>query len=242
MSSRQRAVNGLDTAKDGRVLVLEEALARLNEIIGNRKLKMHIEYSKLAELISRAGSLLYEVKYSYLPASDLAELDATETMVQAVLDIGAKYDDAVASTGFNPTTTKDRITMAEMRYCIRTAKGFQRRLKEYDDDPGHAIDILAVEVTQTRPVPEASNLSECRCTDGKRIWTIVTNIGGVKASSKLACAVLPPVDMMGTVSEAMFLGGEPLPESTSLGLLEEPSEKALAQARAQVLAITKRVK
>ncbi|MHA2192501.1 MAG: hypothetical protein ACXAAR_03645, partial [Candidatus Thorarchaeota archaeon] len=67
----------MDTAKDARVLVLEDALRRLNEIIGNRKLRMHIEYSKLANTLKTAGTLLYEVKYSYVDAKALAELEAT---------------------------------------------------------------------------------------------------------------------------------------------------------------------
>ena len=48
--------------------------------------------------------------------------------------------------------------------------------------------------------------------------------------------------MMNNVSDAMFLGGEPLPEGTSLGPLETPPDSALDQARAQVLQITKRMK
>ena len=54
----------MDTAKDGRVLVLEDALRRLTEVVTNRKLKMHIDYGKLAETLKTAGALLYEVKYS----------------------------------------------------------------------------------------------------------------------------------------------------------------------------------
>lgn len=235
-------MTSLDTAKDARVLVLEESLARLNDMIGNRKLKMHIDYSNLAELLSRAGRFLYEVKYSYLSASELANLDASQQMVCAVTEIGERYNDAVSTTGFKPKTTRERLIHAEMNYCMRIAKGFQRRLKQYDDDPGRAVDILAVEVSQVKPVAGASNLSECRCTDGKRIWSIVTNISGVKSSFVLACAVLPPVEMMDSVSEAMFLGGEPLSESIPLGILDQPSEKYLAQARAQVMAIIKRMK
>ncbi|MCK5150307.1 MAG: tRNA-binding protein, partial [Candidatus Thorarchaeota archaeon] len=85
------------------------------------------------------------------------------------------------------------------------------------------------------------NLMECRCTDGSRIWKIVTNLPDVKTGSKLACAILPPVEMMGIVSEAMFLGGTPLPESTDLGPLTDPPETSLDQARAQILQITKRM-
>ena len=69
----------------------------------------------------------------------------------------------------------------------------------------------------------------------------MTNISDIKTGSKLACAVLPPVDMMNIVSEAMFLGGEPLPESTELGPLVSPPTAALDQARAQVMQIMQRM-
>jgi len=46
---------------------------------------------------------------------------------------------------------------------------------------------------------------------------------------------------MNVVSEAMFLGGDALQEATGLGLLANPPESALDQARAQVLQITKRM-
>jgi predicted RNA-binding protein with EMAP domain len=103
------------------------------------------------------------------------------------------------------------------------------------------VDILAVEVSQVQTPAGSKNLSECRCTDGSRVWRIATNIDGVKTDSKLCCAVLPPVEIMGIVSEAMFLGPESLPNETPLGLLGSPSETALGQARAQVLQIVKRM-
>jgi predicted RNA-binding protein with EMAP domain len=81
----------------------------------------------------------------------------------------------------------------------------------------------------------------CRCTDGSRIWPIVTNLQDVKKDVILVCGILPPVDMMGVVSEAMFLGGESLPETTILGPLREIPTSALDQARAQVMQITKRM-
>ena len=57
----------------------------------------------------------------------------------------------------------------------------------------------------------------------------------------MACAVLPPIEMMGIVSEAMFLGGEQLPDDVELGVFKNPPASALDQARAQVLQITKRM-
>ncbi|MHA2004401.1 MAG: hypothetical protein ACW960_09870, partial [Candidatus Thorarchaeota archaeon] len=92
----------MDTAKDARVLVLEDALRRLNEIIGNRKLRMHIEYSKLANTLKTAGTLLYEVKYSYVDAKALAELEATGNLVSAIAEFADLFRTAVKSQAYKP--------------------------------------------------------------------------------------------------------------------------------------------
>ena len=234
-------MNSLDTAKDARVIVLEDAIRRLNEIVNNRKMKFHIEYSKLSEILQQAGSLIYELKYSYLPPDQVADLEATNKIVSSLADFRTTVDDAIKSTGYKATTTKDALTLAEIYYSFRIVDDFQRKLRNYDDEPGRAVNLLAVEISQIQSVPESKNLTECRCTDGSRIWKIVTNLSNVKTGTKLACAVLPPVEMMNIVSEAMFLGGEPLPEATELGPLENPPDTALDQARAQVMQIMKRM-
>ncbi|MHA1614680.1 MAG: hypothetical protein ACTSYJ_07515 [Candidatus Thorarchaeota archaeon] len=231
----------MDTAKDARVIVLEDAIRRLNEIVSNRKMKFHIEYSKLGEILQQAGSLIYEVKYSYLPPDQVADLEATNKIVSSLAGFRTTVDDAIKSTGFKSTTTKDTLTLAEINYSFRIVEDFQRKLRSYDDEPGRAVNLVAVEISQIQSVPESKNLTECRCTDGSRIWKIVTNLSDVETGTKLACAILPPVEMMNIVSEAMFLGGDPLPETTELGPLENPPDAALDQARAQVLQIMKRM-
>ncbi|MGY5872007.1 MAG: hypothetical protein RTV72_07190 [Candidatus Thorarchaeota archaeon] len=231
----------MDTAKDARIIILEDAIRRLTELVTNRKMKFHIEYSKLVEILQQAGSLIYEVKYSYLTSEQVADLEATTKIVTSLIGFKEIVDDAIKSSGYKATTTKDSLTLAEVYYSFRIIEDFQRKLRTYDDEPGRAVDILTVEISQTQAVHDSKNLTECRCTDGSRIWRIVTNIQDVKVGTKLACAVLPPVEMMNIVSEAMFLGGEPLPESTGLGALENPPATALDQARAQVMQIMKRM-
>ena len=230
----------MDTAKDARVLVLEDALRRLNEIVGNRKLKMHIEYGRLNELLKNAGSLLYEVKYAYQDAKALADLEATEKLIAHIGEFEKLYRGALAS-GYKPSTVKEQVVQAEVEYALRIVKGFQDRLRTYDEEPGFAVDILAVEISQVSKVQGSDNLTECRCTDGSKIWKIVTNISNVQVGTKLACAVLPPVEMMNVLSEAMFLGGTPLSEETPLGLLTNPPTHTVDQARAQVKQVTKRM-
>lgn len=231
----------LDTAKDARILVLEDAIRRLTEVVGGRKLKLHVDYSKLVEALQQAGSLIYEVKYSYIPAVQVADLEATEKIADTLTSFRTVLETAINTSGYKPSTVKESLSFADVFYSFRIVENFVKKLKDFDDDPGYAVDIVAVEISQTQDVPSSKNLTECRCTDGSRIWKIVTNIQGLKAGVKLACAILPPVETMNIISEAMFLGGDPLPEDTPLGVMKVPPEPALAQARAQVLQIMKRM-
>ncbi|MHA2056316.1 MAG: hypothetical protein ACXACG_08430 [Candidatus Thorarchaeota archaeon] len=231
----------MDTAKDARLLVLEDALRRLNEMVGNRKLKLHVDYSKLGATLQQAGSLIYEIKYSYVAAPKVAELEATQKIVDCVADFRNILEEAIKTSGYKPATVNETLSLTDAFYAFRIAEGLIQKLQVSDDEPGRAVDILTIEVSQVNAVPDSKNLTECRCTDGSRIWKIVTNIQEVKTGTKLACAVLPPVEMMGIVSEAMFLGGEPLPEEAELGVLKNPAAAVLDQARAQVLQITKRM-
>jgi predicted RNA-binding protein with EMAP domain len=234
-------VSVLDTAKDARLLVLEDALRRLNELVGNRKLKLHVDYSKLGSALQQAGSLIYEIKYSYVPAPKVAELEATQKIVNGIAEFRRILEEAIQSSGYKPSTLNESLSLTEAFYSFRIVERLLNKLQDFDDEPAYAVDILAVELSQVQTVPDSKNLSECRCTDGSRIWKIVTNIQDLKTGIKLACAILPPVEMMGIVSEAMFLGGEPLPEETELGFMKTPPSSALDQARAQVLQITKRM-
>lgn len=202
---------------------------------------MHIEYAKLTEALKTAGTLLYEVKYSYIDAKALAELEATSHLVQAMATFAELFRAAVKSQAYKPQSVKEKLILAEVHYALGIIEGFEQRLLAANDDPAHSVDILAVEISQTKAVDSSANLKTCRCTDGSRIWTIVTNIPTVVIGMKLFCAVLPPVEMMGIISEAMFLGGEPLPESMGLGPCTELPSNVLDQARAQVLQISKRM-
>lgn len=231
----------MDTAKDARVLVLEDALSRLNDIVASRRVRVHMDYSKLTESVKNASTLLYEVKYSYVESKALADLDGTQKLVTAIGEVAQVYDAAIKSGSYRAKTVKEIEAMAELSYSLRTVQGFQRRLRDYGDDSAFAVDILAVQISEVVPLEGSKNLTECRCSDGSRVWHIITNIKGLKPGIKLPCAVLPPAEMMGAVSEAMFLGDEALPELTKLGPLRSPSSSALDQARAHVLNILKRM-
>lgn len=231
----------MDTAKDARVLILEDALKRLDEVVSNRKLRFHIDYGLLGKAVQKANGLFYEIKFSYVDPKSLAEMGPTNQLVAAINDAGEVFHSALRSTGYSPNTPKDALTIAEVEYSLRIVEGFKKRLVEFNDDPAFAIDLLAVEISQIEPVPGSKKLTLCRCSDGKRRWQIITNLQTVKSGMRLPCAVLPPAEMMGVVSEAMFLGLEELNASHHLGPLTNPSQKALDNARGQVMQIIKRL-
>ena len=232
----------MDTAKDARILVLEDSLKRLTDIVKQRRLKLHISYNEMATIMNQIERYLYEIKYSYMEAKVLADLEAAEKVIDAGNKIREIYAQAMKSTGYKPESVKEQLVHAELKYALSIVEGFLNRLRNFEDELGHAVDILAVEITQINPIAGSDNLKECRCTDGARIWTIVTNIKELSVGSKLSCAVLPPVEMMSVVSEAMFLGSEKLPDSTQLGIQLSPSASNIDQARAQVMHIIKRLK
>ncbi len=231
----------LDTAKDARVLILEDALRRIDNIVTNRRLRVHIEYNRLEKLLQQANSMLYEIKYSYAEPDQLAEHPSMKRLVEAVSEIGRLVHTAVEVSGYRPKTTKERLVHAELEYAVRIAEGLPRRLRQCDSDPGYAVDIIVVEVSKVEPVAGATRLFSCRCTDGTRIWNILTNLSGIKAGNRLVCTALPPVEMMDGVSEAMFLSSGSLPADTPLGLLTSAPPQILDQARAQVLKIIERL-
>lgn len=230
----------MDTAKDARILVLEDALRRLESIFSKRLLRFQVDYKHLLELLGKAKEAYYGIKYSYAEPTELKTSEPLETLVGAIEEFETIYNTAKTERDFKPKKTSEKRLLAETEYAFRIVFAFRNRLSQ-PSDPAFAIDILCVEITQVSDLEESENLTACRCTDGSRIWEVLTNIDSVESGLKMVIGVLPPTELMDRISEAMFLHNEPLPEDTALGALEDPPEQALDQARAQVLNIIKKV-
>jgi predicted RNA-binding protein with EMAP domain len=231
----------LDTATDARILVLEDALRRLQNIFSKRLLRFQVDYKRLLEFHDQAKEAYYGIKYSYHEPEEIKSSQSLEALVSAVRQFEDIYRTAVEERAFKPENTSQKRLIAETEYAFRTIFGFRNRLR-CPSDPAFAIDILCVEITKISRVEESDTLTACRCSDGSRIWEVLTNIVSMDSGLKMAIGVLPPTELMNRVSEAMFLHKSPLSEDTPLGRLENPPDEVLDQARAQVLNITKKVK
>lgn len=231
----------LDTAKDARILILEDALRRLESIFSKRLLRFQVDYNQLLNLLGAAKEAYYAIKYSYMEPHELRTSESLETLTNAIRKFESIYTTAKDERGFKPAKTSEKRLLAETEYVFRVVFGFRNRLSR-PPNPAFAIDILCVEITQVSDVEQSDNLLACRCTDGSRIWRVHTNIDSVESGMRMAVGVLPPAELMGGVSEAMFLHRAPLHKDTTLGFLDKPPQEALDQAAAQVVNITKKVK
>jgi len=63
----------LNTAKDFRILIAEDALNKLEDIVKYHGLNLPINWSKVYGIIRDTRSCLIKIKYSYLPLKNLSK-------------------------------------------------------------------------------------------------------------------------------------------------------------------------
>jgi len=179
-----------DSSRDPRLLVAQFACSMLKHIT-HRKIGVKLALSK-EELVKRVA------------AEAMGELNETARSLSRALE------SALGSAHVAP------LVRARLAWCLRTLAGLAGRL----DNPGTSlaagVDLVAVKV---RNVARNGKLFNTVVTDGAANYTVVTNLKGIGPGDVLAVAFLPPREVGGTTSEAMYLGGEkrPEPPGTMLG-------------------------
>jgi predicted RNA-binding protein with EMAP domain len=96
---------------------------------------------------------------------------------------------------------------ANVAWCMRTLSGLRSRLEGPAESMAAGADLVVVEVRIVSKLGKRE-LWRTRVTDGKSDYTVVTNIPGVRVGDAMAVAFLPPREVGGEISEAMFLGAE----------------------------------
>jgi predicted RNA-binding protein with EMAP domain len=166
----------------------------------------------LAEHASTAESLVMALMYSYLDPGEMAECDSMRGLLSAVESI---------SGGVAPVLHGDRaprLLRANLGWCIRTLSGLPHRLRRGGTGLASGVDLMAVTVTNVAP---KGSLWLTRVSDGVREIPVMTNIPGMRSGTILAVAFLPPREVGGEVSEAMYLGDEPRAENPGTFLTDE---------------------
>lgn len=133
-----------------------------------------------------------------------------------------------------------RMAVARVRYGLRTLYGLPARLSLGDENnPLYAVDIECVEVLEASRIPGTERLWVTRAR-GALGYTIVTNLPDVRRGEVRAAAVLPPAEIGGVVSEAMYCSG-PL-EGCRPGARPPGSAVDRGAVEAEVVRIASRVR
>ncbi len=196
----------MDTAKDFRILIAEDALERVENRIRKWNLPWQINKHRVLEIVRDIKKSLFKIKYSYLPAKILLDSDDLRKLV-------LKTQELATSIRPPPTIHLDRnqkYILSEIRYALMILSGLPRRIRLGDDNhPEYAVDVVGVEVIRVEKLERSENLYYTRATTGKTALTIVTNLQTIKVGQVRAAAILPPKEFMGVISEAMY-SSEPL--------------------------------
>ncbi len=198
----------MDTKNDYRILVAEDAIQRIEKRVKTWGLPYPINKGKVLDLVHNIRSNLLKIKYSFLPGELIVESNEIRILEEKTRELASLIlprDKSLVKHG------RSQLLVAELKYCLWILLGLKARLLRGEDNkPEYAVDIVGVEIVSVQKHPEARNLWILKAGTEKYGFTVVTNIGNVKKGEIRGIVILPPVEFMGVVSEAM-IASEPLP-------------------------------
>lgn len=211
-----------DTTKDPRIITAHLACVILIKSVKQKpELPLKVSRDKLSELVSACESAVMTLMYMYQDPEILAASLPLLNLSEAAKALAGAYEKVIANKDDHS------ILRANIRWCLRTLKGIQYRFGNSGTTIASGIDLMAVLV---RNVSKAGNFLKTRVTDGISDYTVVTNLMDVATNSVLAAAFLPPREIGGIVSEAMFLGSGKGTEAAGTVFSEEQVDAKEAAA------------
>jgi len=199
-----------NTALNPRILLADLAVEKLTETFRTRlPIKYKIPLNQMRDKVKGMKSYVQEIKYSYITDEELVKHEK----VLALKTEAEKIYDAVKN-GYRIESAQYTVAEAMIYWACNILKRLPERLAE--DKTGRKIeagvDSIVVGIRSVQPI-EDTNLYFVRVYDGKNTHKVVTNISDVKTGEKMAICFLPPAEIGGHVSEAMFLGEDRYPDA-----------------------------
>lgn len=202
-----------DTTKDPRIIVANLACALLKKSVKLKPVvQLKISRDRLTGPAAACESAVMTLMYMYQEPGALASSEQLTNLAQATKTIAEAYEKLISSKDDHS------LLRANIRWCLRILNGLGDRFGNSGASLAAGVDLVVVQV---KNVAKQGNFLRTIVTDGVDNYTVVTNLTGVETDSKLAVAFLPPREIGGTVSEAMFLGGGKRTEAPGTMLSEE---------------------
>lgn len=202
-----------DTSKDPRLLVAQRACALLKKTLHQKLgVRLSVGRERLDEWAATVESAVMTLTYSYLEPDALASSDPMKEIVEAA----RSFESALEPVLKGPEAPPQHRAM--VKWCLRTLTGLPARLSNPGTTLASGVDLVAVDV---KNVAKTGKLWLTRVGDGRNEYPVVTNMPTIAAGNVHAVAFLPPAEVGGTVSEAMFLGDETRSEPVGTVLPED---------------------
>ena len=190
-----------DTPHDYRLLLVKEAMQRLEKIVSVWNLNYPIHKNKALEIIKNAKKVVDRILFSYLPLEFLINDESLKDLSSLAKDL-TKELLPPKGVSLNP---KSKELVAEIKYCLLQMINLKPKLMlGKENRPEYAVDIVGVEIVSVSKHPKAQRLYVTKAGTTSYSFTIVTNISNIKKGEVRAAAILPPKNFYGVISEAMY--------------------------------------
>jgi len=189
------------TDKDPRILVAELALPVIKKYIFSKSnVRAGMRRDETNSVLSSIESQIMTLKFSYMAPAEMAKSGMTASMREDAKSIYLAYRERIEKG-------MPEMARASLYWAFRIFSGMARRFRLKGNKASCGIDLVAVQI---RNIALSGKLFRTRCMAGPMEMTIMTNMEGLKTGDVVGAAFLPPAVVGGIVSEAMFLGSEPL--------------------------------
>ncbi len=204
----------LTTDKFPPIVIAELSLKILRKTFAT-KLGFRPSLSKenLEKTLRSIESSLMVMKYSYLPVNELLLHNDLESIHTYGLQL---------SEGLKPaysTPSSIQLSLANLNWGINIFQYLGRRIKTANSKLGAGVDLKVVHV---RNVQKIGNFLLTRAYDNNNSYTIMTNILDLRPNRNFGVAFLPPREIGGKLSEAMYIDSEEREEEA--GALLAPNQ------------------
>ncbi len=192
-----------ETDKDPRILAAELAHGKLmDSIFAKSTVRPDLSKDKVNTILSNIESQLKSMKYSYMEQAGLAKSEMAMSILNDIKTLFEGYGKAIREGMLG-------LPRANCIWAINVLGNMPRRFSNTGAKPTHGIDVIAIQI---RNISKSGELWVTKSSAGRTDLTIVTNIPGLDSGDGLAAALLPPAQVGGVISEAMFLGAGKIDE------------------------------
>ena len=212
----------LPTDKFPPFLIVELALKILRRtFLTKLGFRPSISKIELESVLKSIESSLMILKYSYLSLDDLISHEELKSICSTGDTLLESLKPAAESQSTN------QLSLSLLNWGVLIFIGLERRIKVANDQLGAGVDL---KVLRVRSVQKQGSLLLTRAYDDRQAYTIMTNMLNLQSNLNLAAAFLPPLEIGGQLSDAMYLGNDEYEEEA--GTYLNPAEVNLREANA----------